>query len=176
VPAREFVEHTYRFHQLRTDGGVLGEYVEIPEGPDNLLRDGSLRRHEKGSKLELDRVRAAGVDPAKVLFYRVTQPRETPAPEYYWTSDSNEVRRGLTHELGTSAQTAIVLAASLETIAQNGGLIEDVNEDEGLPLRQIGLGPFDQNEALFSFNRVHDPKSVGAPGTRQLVEVNPVSG
>lgn len=45
-------------------------------------------------------------------------------------------------------ETAIVLAADLQTINGNNGLISDINDDQGLAVRQIGLGAFDQTKAL----------------------------
>lgn len=152
IPAAEFVKHSMWFSRLdRTS--IMHGYREIPQSADNVHQDGRPRRHEEGAVIDLDLVRAQGIDPAKVLYYRVTQPNETPKPEYYWTSDSVEVRGGLGVELGGQALSAIVMASTLETIDQNGGLIEDMNDDEGIAVRQINLGPFEQSQALFTFHR-----------------------
>jgi hypothetical protein len=157
IPLEEFIRHSFRFHHATergtSTGAIAGEDITIETGEHNLLHTGEQRRTESGSKVDIERIEKLEIDPSKVLFFRVTQPSDTPKPEYYWTSDSVEARNGLTWELGEQAETAIVLVATLDTIAQNGGLIEDVNDDQGVAVRQIDLGPFDQKKALYSFER-----------------------
>lgn len=167
TPVKEFVRHSFRYFALdyhREGFGELGYpyverspqpdgYTRLPVSPANLHQDGRERRHEEGAALSLKKLHSLGVDPSKVLYYRVTQPSDKPKPEYYWTSDSVEVRRGLDYELGKQTETAIVLVSTLEDIAQNGGLILDINDDQGVAVRQVGLGAFDQRKVLFSFPR-----------------------
>jgi len=69
-------------------------------------------------------LKTKGIDPSKVLFFRITQPTDNPKPEYYWTSDYSEVQKGLTAEISPEQRkTSIILVADLETINGNGGLI-----------------------------------------------------
>ena len=57
----------------------------------------------------------------------------------------------------TLRETAVILGTSLDAINTNGGLIQDINDDQGLAVRQIGLSPFDQQSALI---RIKVPKRV----------------
>ncbi len=157
VPMKEYVRHSHRFSMLSHDlDSVLNGRVAISSGDGNTRQNGQERRDEEGSVIDLDLVRTQGVDPSKVLYYRVTQPA-TPdnplKPEYYWTSDSLEVRTGLGKELAGKDATAVVLVSTLDMIAENGGVMTDVNDDSGVAVRQIGLGPFSQQNTLFRFAR-----------------------
>jgi hypothetical protein len=105
----------------------------------------------------LDYVKASGVDPTRVLFFRVTQPSEHPKPELYWTSDFAETKGGLGIELGAQASTSVILVSTLEDISHNGGLMDDINDDSGIAVRQIGLNNFDQNDALLILPRPVGP-------------------
>lgn len=126
--------------------GLLGEVVEAPSIPH---QDGRVRHAESGRKIDVAYLRTIGIDPSKVLFYRVTQPSDAPKPEYYWTSDYFETVRGLNVEIPSEQRrSAVVLVADLETIDANGGLIQDINDDIGLAVRQLGQTPFDQKETL----------------------------
>ncbi|MFA5413351.1 MAG: hypothetical protein WC348_02330 [Patescibacteria group bacterium] len=126
--------------------GLLGEKVDIAE---TTHAEGRTRRAESGYKINVDYLKTKGIDPSKILFFRATQPSDTPKPEYYWTSDYFETQRGLTVEISAEQRkTAIILVADLETISRNGGLIQDVNDDNGLPVRQIGTAGFDQSLAI----------------------------
>jgi len=126
--------------------GLLGEKVDIAE---TLHAGGRKRRAESGYKINVDYLRTKGIDPSKVLFFRASQPTDEPKPEYYWTSDYFETQRGLTVEIpAEQRKTAVILVADLETINKNGGLIQDINDDEGLPVRQIGVAGFDQSLAI----------------------------
>jgi hypothetical protein len=154
VPVKEFVRHSHRWSELDTSLVLNGQAI-IPSSHLNLRQSGVERREERGAIIDLDLVRAQGVDPSRVLYYRATQPATTtPKPEYFWTSDSLEVRTGLRRELGSQENQAIVLVSTLEMIAQNGGLMLDINDDTGVAVRQIGLEPFSQNNTLFKFARV----------------------
>lgn len=145
---KEYIRHSNRYQIAARREPIFGKVVAIPPAVDNLHGDGQSRRHEEGPMIDLDAVRQAGVDPDHVLYFRVTQPSEIPCPEYYWTSDFSEVRNGLNRELGDTAETAVILVSTLGHIAQNGGLIRDINDDGGVAVRQIGLAPFDQRSAL----------------------------
>jgi len=125
---------------------LLGEEVNISE---TAHEDGRTRRAESGQRVNVEYLRSQGIDPSKVLFFRITQDSDTPKPEYYWTSDYGETQRGLRVEVSPEKRkTAVILVADLETINQNDGLIQDMNDDEGLAVRQIGTGNFDQRKAL----------------------------
>ena len=143
---KEYVRHSNRYFETawRRDSEIFGEVVAIPPAADNLHREGQPRRHEEGQLIDMDAVQQAGIDPFHVLYFRVTQPSVSPAPEYYWTSDFSETRHGLHKELGASAKTAVILVSTLGHIAQNGGLMRDINDDSGVAVRQIGFAPFDQ--------------------------------
>lgn len=124
---------------------ILGEWVTIPESTNRL---GGVRRSESGQAVLLEGIRSLGIDPSKILMFRITTPGG-PKPEYYWTSDYYETRRGLTQEIAPEdRKRAVILVSDLETISANGGLIVDINDDSGLPVRQVGLENFDQNKAL----------------------------
>jgi len=126
--------------------GLLGKKVHIT---GTLHADGRTRSAESGEKINVDFLRDQGIDPSKVLFFRITQPADRPKPEYYWTSDYYGTKKGLAGEITPEKRkTAIILTASLDVINNNGGLIQDINDDNGLAVRQIGNGNFDQNLAL----------------------------
>ncbi|MEO8581453.1 MAG: hypothetical protein ABI425_02615 [Patescibacteria group bacterium] len=125
---------------------ILGENVDIPE---SMHSDGRQRRAESGYKINIEEIIRRGIDPTKVLFFRVTQPGETPKPEYYWTTDFHETQRGLSREITPEKRaTAVTLIADLSTIAGEEGLIQDINDDQGLAVRQISLEPFDQSKCI----------------------------
>lgn len=148
VDLKEYIRHSNRFQAAARWEPIFGDTVAIPQSVDNLHRNGEPRRHEEGPMIDLDAVRRSGVDPDHVLYFRATQPSATPTAEYYWTSDFGEVRNGLERELGPAAKTAVILVSTLGHIAQNGGLIRDINDDAGVAVRQIGLAPFDQQSVL----------------------------
>ncbi len=50
----------------------------------------------------------------------------------------------------------MILVADLETINQNQGLIQDINDDQGIAVRQIGRGSFDQKRVIARFKPDHD--------------------
>ena len=130
------------------EDGLLGEMVQIGETTHH---DGRKRGAESGYKINMDYLRSKGIDTGKVLFFRATQPSTNgmTKPEYYWTSDYFETRRGLNQEISPEQRkNAIILVADMDTIAKNGGLIQDINDDAGLAIRQIGAGNFDQELAL----------------------------
>lgn len=126
--------------------GLLGEDVILPETEISEVRR---RRQENGHRINVEYLRSLGIDPTKVLFFRFTQPSDSPKPEPYWTSDYFETTRGLNVEIPSHLRkSAITLVSDLQTINENGGLIQDVNDDNGLPVRQIGNAPFDQSRAF----------------------------
>ena len=76
-------------------------------------------------------------------------------PELYWTTDVMEVRGGLSVELGKQRKTAVILIDTLDSVARNGGLMRDVNDDSGVAVRQIGLEGYDQSDAIGVISGVH---------------------
>ena len=169
VPVTEYLRHSHRYNRWHSNQEMFTPPIEITLSetlgavalgthPLNVHVDGSPRRHEEGHLLSLNGVRKAGIDPSKVLFYRVTQPADGAKPEYYWTSDALEVRTGLRSELGHNADTAVVLVSTLEEIAKNGGLIDDINDDQGHAVRQASFDSFDQQRSLFTFPRQEEVK------------------
>lgn len=145
---REYLANTSAFwNSCRPENAsvVLGEQVTIPE---SVNAAGGVRRSESGQVLLLDGIRSLGIDPGKILMFRITSPGP-PKPEYYWTSDYFETVKGLTQEIDpTVRKDAVILVSDMETINSNGGLIVDINDDSGLPVRQTGLDVFDQNRAM----------------------------
>ncbi len=153
----EYITNTGRFddlihreRQARWQGditGLFGEEVHAPEVPH---ADGRTRKSESGYKINIDGLSAKGVDPAKVLFFRLTQPADDlPKPEYYWTSDFSETSHGLNMEVSPEKRSkAVILVDSLDNINKNGGLIQDINDDRGLAVRQIGTAPYDQGGVI----------------------------
>lgn len=152
---RGYVANSSRFSEAshRRSDVIFGETVVIPEDDQNLHESGNRRREESGQRLEVEALRAVGIDPQYVLMFRVTQPSAEPKPELYWTSDPSETLHGLNVELGSRASSAIILIDSLAAIARNDGLIRDINDDGGVAVRQIGLGSYDQASALASMKR-----------------------
>lgn len=156
----EYIENTGKLNDLigherqkRFKGGkpsLFGEEVHLQ---GTVHADGRKRSTEDGYRINIDYLRSVGIDPTRVLFFRITQPmREQPKPEYYWTSDFFEVIEGLNHEvIPSKRKTAIILVADMQTINENGGLIQDINDDNGIAVRQIGEGPFNQHRALTQF-------------------------
>ena len=132
--------------QKRWDGdmsGLFGDKIHIAE---TTHANGKIRRAESDYKINVEYLKTQGIDPSQVLFFRVTQPTDKPKPEYYWTSDYFETQKGLTREISSKQRkTSIILVSSLDVINSNGGLIQDINDDNGLAVRQIGTGDFDQN-------------------------------
>jgi hypothetical protein len=126
--------------------GLFGPRIAIAE---TTKETGDVRRSEEGYRINLDYLRSKHVDPSKVLFFRVTQPSDTPKPEYYWTTDYFETERGLSQEIpNEKRRTAVTLISDMQTIAGSQGLIQDINDDRGLPVRQIDTAPFDQRQCL----------------------------
>lgn len=157
----EYIENTGKFNDLigherqREFKGekpdLFGEKVHLQ---GTVHADGRKRSAQDGCRINIDYLHSVGIDPTKVLFFRMTQPMgEQPKPEYYWTSDFFEVIEGLNREVVPSKrQTAIILVADMQTINENGGLIQDINDDNGIAVRQIGEGPFNQHIALTQFS------------------------
>jgi len=149
----DFLDNTSQLEAaLRADSSaagenrILGETVDIPE---SVHADGRPRRAESGQKIHLEEIRRRGIDPSKVLFFRVTQPGESPKPEYYWTTDFFETQRGLTREIPWDKRaSAVTLIADLATIAGEAGVIQDINDDQGVAIRQISLEPFDTSQCI----------------------------
>ncbi|MCK5178166.1 MAG: hypothetical protein KAR32_01440, partial [Candidatus Omnitrophica bacterium] len=113
--------------------------------------DGRVREQQSGNKINIDYLKQAGIDPSNVLVYRATQPSTVGStkPEYYWTTDYSETQTGLGNEISADQRrSAVTLVSDLETINRNGGLIQDINDDQGVSFRQIGTSNFDQNLAI----------------------------
>jgi hypothetical protein len=148
-----FIKNTNQFEELidvnasvTDENKVTGAIVDIPE---TVFENGGQRPAESGPIIDLQKLIDKGVDPSKVLFFRVTQPSEVPKPEYYWTTDLFETRKGLNQEItADKRKTSITLIADLATIAGNDGVIQDGNDDSGVAVRQVGEGAFDQKAAL----------------------------
>lgn len=131
---------------LQDGESLFGEDVHLAE---SVHADGRTRRAESGRKINVDFLRNKGIDPLKVLFFRITQEAKVHKPEYYWTTDYFETQKGLLREMPVEQRTtAITLVASLEAINNNDGLIQDINDDNGLAVRQIGTESFDQDLAI----------------------------
>jgi len=152
VNMSRFQEIIYSERNKRHDGdlsGLFGNEINLPE---SVHFNGRIRRAESGNRINIDYLKSIGIDPSKVLFFRVTQPpvnTTSQKPEYYWTSDYFEVCRGLQSEISPDQrENAIILVAGIDKINLNGGLIQDVNDDNGLAVRQIGQANFDQSTAL----------------------------
>lgn len=152
----DFIEHSSKFddaiqhfRERNSRGdmtGLLGPDVIIPP---SIHADGRLRDEEEGPVLQLQALIDEGIDPAKVLMFRVTQPSDNPKPEFYWTSDYFETVNGLGEEVPPGQRaTAVILVGDLATINGNEGLIQDVNDDSGMSVRQIGLGTFNQKSCI----------------------------
>ena len=145
VDIAEAIAFTSKFN--RTAPYLFQETVELPAG-HGTYRDGKPRRAESGDGLSLERLRESGIDPTKVLLFRVTQPSDEPMPELYWTTDFMEVRGGLSVELSEQRDTSVILIDTLDSVAKNGGVMRDINDDSGVAVRQLGLGGYDQAGAM----------------------------
>ncbi len=148
---REFIKNSSLFLDFRASEKaliMLGDNVTIPE---SIGANGTIRRSETGQRVLISVLESEGIDPAKVLMFRVTQPSDTPKPEYYWTSDYFEVVKGLNAEIDPELRSqSVILVSTIEEIDKDEGLIVDINDDSGMPVRQIGLGSFDQSRCLAS--------------------------
>ncbi len=143
-----YLENCSQFADHIHDPEIFGELVELPETQH---ATGRTRRAEQGNRILLDQLRMKGINPAYVLYFRASQPSEKPKPEYYWTSDFWETRRGLTQEIPMEQRkTAVTLVSTLEDIAGDGGVMNDINDDQGLAVRRVNLGDYDQKRTLFS--------------------------
>ncbi len=157
----EFFVNTTKFWNLiaserkkRSSENMDGLFGEIVTAEDALNAGGKEKRVESGCKINLKYLKEIGIEAGKVLFFRLTQPalENEVKPELYWTSDYFETRKGLRVEVvGEQREQSIVLVASLEAISKNGGLIQDVNDDNGLAVRQLENKSFNQTEALVKF-------------------------
>lgn len=146
-----YLEHSCRFGVVKEER-YLGDTRDIPQ---SLHADGRTRRAESGREVMLDRIRDAGITPEHVLIYRCSQPSAQAKPEYYWTTDFWEACRGLQAEISPAKrETSVILVSTLADVATNSGLIRDINDDGGLAVRQIGLGPFAQEKCLAVFKYV----------------------
>lgn len=147
-----FYEMIYKERKKRWAGDLTGLFAEEVHIPETRHADGRTRRAESNYRVNAEYLRTIGIDSSKILFFRITQPSDEPKPEYYWTSDYFETLRGLDIEVaGKQRDTAVILVSDLGTINQNEGLIQDMNDDEGLSVRQIGTGHFGQNNAIARF-------------------------
>ncbi len=144
-----FTRITQREMSRRWDGdksGLFGEEVQIPE---TTRSGGRTRRAESGYRINVDYLNKYNIDPKKVLFFRTTQPSATPKPEWYWTTDFFETQKGLSAEISPEdRQKSVTLVASLDAINHNGGLIRDINDDQGIAVRQIKPLSFDQKQSI----------------------------
>lgn len=128
--------------------GLFGEEITTQQISH---ADGTDRTQESGYKVNLEYLERIGIDPDKVLYFRLTQPSDgiEAKPELYWTSDYFETIKGLQAEIPeTQRKTAVILISSLAEIAKNGGIIQDGNDDLGLAIRQVGNENFDQSKSL----------------------------
>ncbi len=116
--------------------------------PEMIKANGAIIPPESGKAIDINNLREAGIDPSKVLVFRATQPSDQPKPEYYWTTDYFETKKGLNAEMGeNNRNTAIIIVSNLEQVCQ-GGAIKDKNDDNGLSVRRIELSSYDQKTAL----------------------------
>ncbi len=96
---REFIKNSSLFLDFRASEKaliMLGDNVTIPE---SIGANGTIRRSETGQRVLISVLESEGIDPSKVLMFRVTQPSELPKPEYYWTSAYFEAVNGLNEEI-----------------------------------------------------------------------------
>lgn len=148
-----YLYHTVLFDSVYTkvetssvSSSFYGEEITVPS---TQKEDGSMRPAETGPSINLDYLREKGVDPNGVLIFRATQLSDTPKPENYWTTDYYETRRGLTAEMGPEKRkNAVILVSTIGQIAQNGGIIKDINDDNGLSVRRVDTGNFNQQQCI----------------------------
>lgn len=137
--------------QRRHEGDTEGLFSDEVQAGESVNSNNTIRDVESGYRVNVDYLKSLGIDPSKVLFFRVTQPINDgqSKPELYWTSDFYETQKGLRREISAELRkSAVTLVADLETISKASGLIQDVNDDNGLAVRQINQEPFDQNKCL----------------------------
>lgn len=150
---QEYVDNTLAFHAIqaaeRKQTEATGLFGPEKTIPPSLKADGSPRPSESGNIVELGFLRENGVNPERVLVFRATQPSDVPKPEAYWTTDYFEAKKGLSAEMGEDKRkAAIILVATLGAIAQNGGLIKDKNDDNGLAVRRIDTDNFGKDNCI----------------------------
>ncbi len=145
---KEIIKNSSAFNDLKRNAGFFSGEATIDD-PASLHQNGVRRRSETGAIINLDYIREKGIDPSKVLFFRRTQPSDSPKPEYFWTTDFFETVSGLQVEIPEpQRQTSVILISDMLTISGSKGLMTDINDDQGLAVRQIGLEPFDQTKAI----------------------------
>jgi len=155
----EYLDNSQKFANIideerekRFGGDMSGLFGDTISAPETSHADGRERMAEKNYIVNVDYLRTKNIDPSKVLFFRLTQPSDVPKPEYYWTSNLSEVQKGLRVEVPKALrETAIILVSDMETISRNGGLLQDINDDSGLAVRQIGVEGFDQTKVITKF-------------------------
>ncbi len=151
-----YLVNSSRFYEILTNEqrknfegetrGLFGPVITLSHGTH---ANGKPRRTEEGYEINVEYLSSQNIDPTKVLFYRKTQPGTDPKPELYWTSDFYQTQVGLQKEIsGDAAESAVTLVCDLSTINNNDGLIQDVNDDSGLAVRQKGIDTFDQKNCL----------------------------
>ncbi len=132
-----------RFYDVVNDSGLYGNEIRIAS---NAHENEMQRILESGPKVNLEYLRKKEIDPAHVLVFRITQPSGVAKPELYWTTDFYETQKGLRKEISEdNRRNTVLLISNLETISRNGGLIRDINDDNGLSVRQINNKSFNQN-------------------------------
>lgn len=145
----EFLKNSIVFSNHIHTKEFLGDYISVPE---SLHGDGRARRAESGAEILIEKIKALGIDPYRVLYFRRTQPTEKTAnPELYWTSSYFETLTGLTAEIsGEKRKTSVILCSTLGDISSDSRLIADINDDTGLPVRRESMAPYDQKRVLFT--------------------------
>ncbi|MFH1089905.1 MAG: hypothetical protein V1716_05810 [Candidatus Uhrbacteria bacterium] len=144
-----YAEHTGKLFDLLPRGGFYGERLTLPRTGEN----GRIHEPDEGPRILLGVLRELGCDPNYVLMFRLTQPSAEPKPEAFWTTDFFETQRGLSQEIfGDRRKSAVTLISTLATVAGEGGVIRDINDDGGLAVRQIDPQPFDQKKAIAVFS------------------------
>lgn len=142
-----YFQNTSRFADTKI-GEILGEIVAVPSVD---YGNGFIREALSAPRIDIESIIQRGIDPKYVLMYRRTQPTDgNPNPEPFWTSDFNEVIAGLQKEIqGKKRESSVILVSDLETINEAGnGLVQDVNDDQGISVRMIAPGPFDQSKII----------------------------
>lgn len=149
----DYYKNTSAFHSIlshereRKDG--LGLFGEVVEAPDVAHADGKKRRREEGRIMNTEFLNTRGIDANFILFFRLTEDSSTPKPEYYWTSDYSQAQRGLHAEISREQrERSVILVSNLALINNNRGLIEDINDDNGLSVRQLGTQSFPESSVL----------------------------
>lgn len=145
--AEQYVLNSQELHKQLSGGGeaLLGQETALPNKVN-----GNKYKDDKARTVDMRKVVSAGIDPSKVLVFRITQPSEAPKAELYWQTDIDAMVS--MYELSAvQKNSSVILVSTLDQIASsNGGIVVDLMDNNGLSFRQVGVDSFPDDAVLAS--------------------------